>query len=112
MLLWVKDDLDADFDIQDSGSNGMTIEQILRAAILKQANGWSYEVLAINCADSEMTRAFVKLNYGEYYGKSCLHANITKIRGETWKNINDLLVRYAKKKALKMLKPFVSMRQQ
>ena len=82
---------------EDIGDQGMTVEQIVRAALLKQMNGWTYEQLAIHCADSEMTRAFVRLNYGEFYGKACLHKNVSRIRAETWQKVSDILVKHAKK---------------
>lgn len=95
ILFWTQKDIAEDTVGEAVGAEGMSVEQILRAAILKQMNCWTYECLAIHCADSEMTRAFVRLNYGEFYGKSCLHENISKIRGETWEKINVVIIKYA-----------------
>ena len=92
----VYDDLLAGKENGTSGANGMTAEQVLRAGLIKQQNCWSYQELAINCADSGMTRAFVRLDDGQTFRKSCLQENISKIRGETWYKINELLVLDAK----------------
>lgn len=78
-----------------TGSIGMTAEQVVRAAIVKQQNCWTYAELAIQCVDSAMTRAFTKLDDGQSFKKSCLQENISRIRGRTWNKINELLVEYA-----------------
>jgi hypothetical protein len=62
---WVHDDLTAGVSKKGSGAKGMTSEQVLRAGLIKQMNDWSYEFLEIQCVDSEMTRAFIKLGFGE-----------------------------------------------
>ena len=77
------------------GAHGMTSEQIMRAALLKQQNSWSYETLEYQCEDSIDTRAFLRLDYEESYSKSCLQYNISRISATTWININDGIVRYA-----------------
>lgn len=96
VLSWIKKDLQAGQSPHNTGATGMTVEQIFRAAILKQQNTWTYEFLAVQLADSDMTRAFVKLDFGEIYRKSCLQDNISKIRGETWQRFNDQLAVWAK----------------
>jgi len=92
---WVHDDLTAGVSKKGSGAKGMTSEQVLRAGLIKQMNDWSYEFLEIQCVDSEMTRAFIKLGFGEAYSDSCLQSNISKVRGETWQKISNGLIRYA-----------------
>jgi IS5 family transposase len=76
-----------------SGAYGMTSEQVLRAAILKQMNNWTYHFLEIQCVDSEMSRAFIKLDFDESYTDSTLQENISKIRGRTWQSINDEIIK-------------------
>ncbi len=78
-----------------TGSIGMSAEQVIRAAIIKQQNCWTYSELAVQCADSAMTRVFIRLEDRQCFSKSCLQENISKIRGTTWKAINDILVAYA-----------------
>ena len=49
---WVYDDLTRDNRFKNIGASGMTAEQVLRAAILKQQNCWSYDLLELQCVDS------------------------------------------------------------
>lgn len=42
----------------NAGANGMTVEQIVRAAIIKQMEGFSYEELAFHLEDSREYRTF------------------------------------------------------
>jgi len=60
---WVHEDLTAGVSKKGPGAKGMTSEQELRAGLIKQMNDWSYEFLEIQCIDSEMTRAFMKLGF-------------------------------------------------
>ena len=82
------------------GAEGMTSEQVLRAAILKQQNKWSYEFLELQLLDSMMTRSFIKLDFEESYSKSTLQENISKIRGETWVALNESLVIFAENEGI------------
>lgn len=92
---WVAKDLRQENAGRATGARGMTAEQVLRAAFLRQQNDWTYQFLELQCLDSEMTRSFLKLNFEESYSDSCLQHNISKIKGETWAKINDALVQYA-----------------
>ncbi len=55
-------------------ANGMTVEQIVRAAIIKQMEGFSYEELAFHLEDSRAYRTFCRFSFGETYAKSTLNA--------------------------------------
>ncbi len=78
------------------GRNGMTAEQVLRALIVKQMNGFSYEELAFHLADSSTYRAFCRFGIDqEPLTKSTLQKNIKRITPETWEAINRRLVLYA-----------------
>jgi len=44
----------------DIGAKGMTAEQVVRAAIIKQAEGYSYRELAFHLADSRACSLFCK----------------------------------------------------
>ena len=94
LILWVAVDLRGDSKSR-VGAHGMTAEQVLRAAILMRQNQWTYEELELQCVDSEMTRAFVRLEFEESYSKSCLHANISRLRASTWRKICDRIIQYA-----------------
>ena len=101
---WVLDDLGGSKCKVDTGVRGMTAEQVLRAAIIKQQNHWSYDFLEIQCVDSEMTLALLRLDfseaYSEAYSASCLQENISKIKPVTWERIMRSLVRYAHREGL------------
>jgi len=95
-LTWVHDDLTQDLKERKKGAKGMTAEQVLRAAILKQSNCWTYRELEIQCVDSLMTRAFMKLDFDESYSFSCLQENIKRIKATTWEKISHALIVHAK----------------
>ena len=84
----------------DTGRNGMTAEQVLRCAILKQGRELTYDDLEYYLADSRSFRAFVKLNMGQYPGKSSLQANIKSLSEETWFAIHQFIISYANKEQL------------
>ena len=84
----------------DTGRDGLTAEQVLRAAILKQARELTYDELEYYLADSNSFRAFVNLSMGQYPGKSSLQSNIKSLQEETWFAIHQLLTSYAKKEKL------------
>lgn len=87
-----------DLGIADNatGSEGMSAEQVVKSAIIKQMEGFSYEELAFHLADSRSYRNFCQFKFGETYAKSTLNANIKAITAGTWEAINRTLIRYAR----------------
>jgi IS5 family transposase len=79
----------------DTGRQGMTAEQVLRSAILKQYRELTYEELAFHLEDSDAFRTFSRLNMGQYPSKSILQENIKMIREETWEAIHSEILDYA-----------------
>jgi transposase, IS5 family len=79
----------------DTGRDGMTAEQVLRCAILKQYRDLTYEELAFHLEDSMAFRSFARLKMGQYPCGSALQENIKAIAAETWEAVNRLLVEYA-----------------
>ena len=79
----------------DTGRKGMTAEQVLRCAILKQYRELTYEELAFHLEDSEAFRSFSRLEMGQYPSKSILQENIKAIREETWEAIHRDILGYA-----------------
>ena len=65
----------------DTGREGMTAEQVLRCAILKQYRELTYEELAFHLEDSDAFRSFSRLEMGQYPSKSILQENIKAITG-------------------------------
>jgi IS5 family transposase len=79
----------------DTGREGLTAEQVLRCAILKQYRELTYEELAFHLEDSDAFRSFSRLNMGQYPSKSILQENIKAIREETWEAIHRDILGYA-----------------
>lgn len=80
------------------GRSGMSGEQVLRAAILKQMHGWSYADLTFFLADSPTFRAFCRFGLvDEAPKKATLADNIKRLKAETMEEINQLIIGRAKK---------------
>src|SRR5665811_740774 len=79
----------------DTGRGGMTAEQVLRCAILKQYRELTYEELAFHLEDSMAFRSFARLDMGQYPCGSTLQDNIKAIAAETWEAVNLVLLEYA-----------------
>jgi len=83
-----------------TGREGMTAEQVLRCAILKQYRQLTYEELAFHLEDSEAFRIFSRLEMGQYPCKSILQENIKALREETWEAIHREILNYAKQEKI------------
>ena len=93
---WVQADLLAGGIDAGRGRDGMSGEQVLRALVIKQANGFSYEQLAFHLADSQSYRAFCLIGFAEKpRKKSTLQRNIKLVRPETLERVNRALVEHA-----------------
>ncbi|MGA7874816.1 MAG: ISNCY family transposase [Desulfoferrobacter sp.] len=78
-----------------TGRKGMTAEQVLRCALLKQWRVLSYEELAFHLEDSRAFRAFARLSGGRTPSTSTLQTNIKSLSEGTWEVINQNIVCYA-----------------
>jgi IS5 family transposase len=76
------------------GRDGLSGEQVLRALVVKQMNGFSYKELAFHLADSMSYRAFGRLSLDprKLPSASTLQENIKKISPETLEAINRSLI--------------------
>lgn len=80
----------------DTGARGMSGEQVLRALLVKQINGFSYRELVFHLEDSRSYRKFCRLGVMESApSKSALAANIKSVRAESLERLNRLLVQAA-----------------
>lgn len=80
-----------------AGANGMSAEQVVRAAIIKQMFGFSYQDLAFHFIDSVSLRKFCFIGIGDKgFKKSVLCKNIKALSPQTWEAINRCIVEYAK----------------
>ena len=81
--------------LTDTGAEGMTAEQVIRTAIIKQMEGYSYEELAFHLLDSICYRSFCRIGITDKgYQKSALCSNIKALSPDTWEAINRILVAY------------------
>ena len=92
----VRDDLIAGHIDPDKGRNGMAADQVIRALIIKQMNGFSYELLAFHILDSDCYRSFCRIGYDQRVESRTLQRNIKKLRPETLEAINRVLIKEAK----------------
>jgi len=76
----------------DNGRTGMTAEQVLRCAVLKQYRSLSYEELAFHLADSMTFRTFARLERAQRPSASTLQENIKSLSEETWEAINQAII--------------------
>jgi IS5 family transposase len=77
------------------GANGMTAEQVVRAAVIKQIEGYTYRELAFHLADSRVYSLFCKIGIGKAFKKSALQKGIKALSEETWEQINRTVIGYA-----------------
>ena len=82
--------------VQATGRQGLTVETVLRCALLKQYRQLTYEELAFHLEDSASFRAFARLPRSWVPKKSVLQNTISAIRAETWEQINRALLVSAK----------------
>lgn len=81
-----------------AGANGMSAEQVIRTAIIKQMFELSYQDLAFHLMDSVSLRKFCFIGIGDKgFKKSVLCKNIKTLSPRTWEAINRCIVEHAKK---------------
>jgi len=77
-------------------TGGLTGEQALRAMIIKQMNGFSYDELTFHVADSQTYKAFCKIGLTDKAPKrSTLAENIKRIKASTLEQANRIIVEAA-----------------
>jgi IS5 family transposase len=77
----------------DTGRPGLTGDQVLRIALARQLNGWTYAELAFHLADSASYRTFCRLGALEPApSKSALAANLRHLSPITLEVIHRLVV--------------------
>jgi IS5 family transposase len=79
-----------------TGRPGMSADQVLRALVLKQMTGYSYENLAFHLGDSDAYRAFCRVSVFDSPKKSTLSENIGRVTPGTLEAINRLVLGVAK----------------
>jgi len=94
IIEWVAEDLGSK-KLKATGRHGMSVETVLRAAILKQSWQISYEKLSFHMVDSVSCRAFVRLDSELTPSVSSLQIGISAIRDKTWERINRCMLKDA-----------------
>lgn len=84
----------------DTGRDGMTAEQVLRCAVLKQYRSLTYEELEFHLQDSQSFRAFSKLKMGQRPSASTLQENIKALSVESWMAVHEATLRYGESQGL------------
>ncbi len=75
------------------GRRGMSADTVLRAALIKQMRGFSYEDLAFHLIDSQTYRGHCRIGFADKApSASTLQRDIKKIRPETFEQVNRLLL--------------------
>jgi len=98
-LAW--QDLTRHVDNVGTGADGMSAEQVVRCAIVKQMEDDSYDELAFHIVDSSYYRSFCRIGIAHKgFKKSALCHTIKSLSPTTWEAINRILVAYAKEKKI------------
>jgi IS5 family transposase len=79
----------------DTGRDGMSAEQVLRCAILKQYRSLTYEELEFHLQDSQSFRTFAKMRMGQDPSASTLQENIKALSVESWMAVHEATLRHA-----------------
>jgi len=94
LLDWVAADV-KQRHVEKTGRKGLTIESVLRCAILKQYRQLSYDDLVFCLMDSTSCQTFARLNLAWTPKKSTLQSSISAISDVTWEQINQRLLNSA-----------------
>ena len=79
------------------GRVGMSADQVLRAKIVKQREGFSYEDLAFQIAANETYRTFCRLGAWESWSRSTLHRNLSRVGAPCLEQVNRLVLGVAER---------------
>lgn len=91
-------DLVAGLKRPQTGRIGMSADLVLRAIVVKQLNGFSYQALAFHLADSSTYRSFCNIGLGDRVpSPKTLQRNIKKVSAETLQKVHRLLLARAQR---------------
>jgi len=80
-----------------TGAQGMSADQVLRAAIVLRLFDFTYKQLAFHISDSRCLRRFCRIGIADKgFKKSALNSNIKSISDKTWEHIFQDLLAFAK----------------
>lgn len=82
----------------NTGANGMSAEQVVHAAIVKQTEKFSYRDLSFYLVDSRVFRSFCRIGMGDKpFKKSTLQKNIKALSDSTWEAIHRITIKDAER---------------
>ena len=81
-------------DCEPTGREGLTVESIVRASLLKQMMELTYQELSFYLDDSLTYRSFARIHDGAP-SSSALQSTISRISANTWEQINQLILLHA-----------------
>ena len=82
---------------QNTGAQGMSADQVIRAAVVMRLYSFTYGQLAFHIYDSRALRRFCRIGIADKgFGKSALNANIKRLSPHTWQCISRDLLEHAK----------------
>jgi IS5 family transposase len=84
----------------DSGSHGISAEQVLRCAVLKQYKQYCYRELWERLKDGVSFRWFTRFYSDPIPHYTTLQKAIKSIKAQTWTRINEALICYAQERKL------------
>ena len=79
-----------------TGRSGLSGEQVLRIALLKQIHGLSYRELEFHLQDSDAFRSFTRLSFRERPSHGTLQENVVRIQPATWEFIHRIVIGVAR----------------
>lgn len=94
MLAMVFRDIAGSISVR-TGRKGMSADQALRHALLKQYRQLPYEELAFHQEDTSSFRGFARQDTGQYPCKSIPQENIKSLREKSWEAISQEIVAHA-----------------
>lgn len=77
------------------GRSGMSLEQIVRAAIYQRHKRLTFRELSNHTEDSKKGRSFMKMEINQYFSHQTLQENISKINSEVLEKIHVAISKYA-----------------
>ena len=94
LLDWVAADINP-HNVEDTGRKGLSVESVLRCALLKQYRQMTYKDLVFCLMDSASCQTFARLSLEWFPKKSVLQGCVSAISAATWERINQRLLHRA-----------------
>lgn len=96
LLDWVAADI-KQRNVEETGRKGLSVESVLRCALLKQYRQLSYDELVFCLMDSTSCQTFARLDHLWSPKKATLQSCISAISEVTWEQINQRVLQCAQK---------------